>query len=296
MQSPPELYGPWEVEGYEVEIDCADGVRLAVSRGGTRLKRVPAVVRESGDFAWIRVTLEAAVQHRRQLRALLENALAEEVPLTGEDLAMLALDPVGRPMLGRVLVTSDGTVGLPVPDLWALETLRGDMVRFSTPVMLTHPARLHHAGVLADWDRWLGRRYLRQPFKQIRRELYLPNERDRTTRTFSDRFAGEVVRWNQARALLAGRGWHRVTKTGAERSFRLAKRTAHLEFRTPAARGFSSEDVVLSRIYFLPRGEQVVNRANPGIPVDRVHPVVFSETLRDVGLAATAARRDPDRG
>lgn len=292
MHTPPELYGPWEVEGYQVEIDCADGVRLAVSRNGTRLKSVPPAVRESGDYAWIQMTLEAATQHRRQLKALLENALSEQLPLSSEDLAMLALDPIGRKLLEAVLVNADRTLGVPVLDVWGLETLRGDVVQLTPPVTLVHPAQLHAAGSLEEWDRWLGRRYLTQPFKQIRRELYLPNEGDRQSRTYTDRFTGEVVRWDQCRALLEGRGWHRVTKTGAERHYRRAKLTAHVEFRNPVSRQFSNEDVVLARIFFLPIGEQVVNRGNPGLPVERVAPVVFSETLRDVGLVAKVARRE----
>jgi hypothetical protein len=292
VQTPYELYGPWDVDGYQVEIDCTDGVKLAVSKNGNRLKNVPPAVRQSGDYAWIQVTLDAATQHRRHLKALLENALAEEIPLSSEDLAMLSLDPVGRAMLGSVLVNADGTIGLPVVDLWALETLRGDVVQFTTPVTLIHPIRLHSSRTLEEWDRWLSRRWFKQPFKQIRREIYLPNDGDKATRGYTDRFAGEVVRWDQARALLEGRGWYRVTKAGAERQYHSTRVTGYLEFRTPMSRDFSSEDVVLNRIYFLPTGEQVVNRGNPGMPLEKVPPVVFSETLRDAGLVATVARRD----
>jgi hypothetical protein len=287
-----DLYGPWDIAGYQVRIDCAEGVRLAVERDGKELKAVPAAVRNSGDYAWISISLEAATQHRRHLRQLLENALSEEIPLSGEDLAMLALDPVGRPMLERILVCANGLVGLPVLDIWALELLNGDMVRLEAPVRVVHPADLHLARNLEDWDRWLGRRWFKQPFKQIRRELYLPNEGERNTRSFSDRFAGEVVRWDQARALLEGRGWYRVTKAGAERQYQTRKLAAHIEFRNPVSRDFSAEDVVIKRVFFLPRGEQVVNRGHPGMDVEQVPPVVFSETLRDVGLIAVVARRE----
>lgn len=292
MTSDIGQFGPWEVEGYEVRVDCAEGVRLAVSRSGRRLKGVPPALRECADFAWIRLALDAAIQHRRQLRALLENAMSEQIPLSAEDLALLALDPVGRPMLEGLLVEQDGLVGNPLPQDWLLETLAGDLVRLGAPVRVAHPARLHRAGTLEAWGRWLNTRPVRQPFKQIRREVYLPNADERSSGTFSDRFAGEVVRWDQARALLEGRGWHRVTKTGAERGYRSARLAAHVEFRNPLGREYTKEQVILNRIYFLPRGEQVVNRANPGVPVGRVPAVVFSETLRDVGLVARVAGRN----
>jgi len=278
-----------------VRIDCAGGVRLAVTRGGRRLKTVPAALRESGDYAWIAVALEAAAGHRRDLRALLETALAESVPLSEEDLALLALDPVGRPMLGALVLDAGGVTGCPLPDDWLIETAAGDLSPLRGPAVVVHPATLHRRGVLEEWDRWLSRRWVRQPFKQIRRELYLVNADDRRTETFSDRFAGETVRWDQARALLEGRGWTRVTKMGAERTFQRAKLAAFLEFRTPAARDFDSGCVVLNRIYFLPRGERPVNRARPGMPVEQVPAILYSETLRDAGLVAqVAARADGD--
>lgn len=292
--TPYELYGPWEVEGYQVEIDVSGGVRLVASRDGQRLKALPAAVRASGDLAWMKLALEAATQHFRQLRTLLENAMIEAIPLSGDDLAGMALDPVGRAMLNSVLVQVESTVGRPSLDDWSLESRQGDFFRLGFPAVVVHPATLHAAGTLEGWDRWLSARWFKQPFKQIRRELYLPNADERRTRFFSDRFAGETIRWDQARALLEGRGWYRVTKTGAERVFHRAKLTAYVEFRTPMSRGFSNEDVVTGRIFFLPRGEQVVNRANPGIQLDKVPPRLFSEALRDVNLAARVANREQD--
>jgi hypothetical protein len=289
----PEIYGPWEVAGYQVRIDCEAGVRLEACRDGQALKALPAAVRESPDLAWIRMALEAATQHRRDLKTLLQTAMVEEIPITGDDLAMLALDPVGRPMLQSLLFEIDGTVGRPLPDDWMLETLPGDLLRLSAPARVAHPVNLEASGTLPQWNAWLNRQSCRQPFKQIRREVYLPNANDVSSGTFSDRFAGEVVRWDQARALLEGRGWYRVTKTGAERIFRSAGLTAYVEFRTPAARGFSLDDVVLNRVFFLPRGEQVANRANPGISVESVPRLLFSEALLDVALVAHVARRDP---
>jgi hypothetical protein len=241
----------------------------------------------------MKLALEAAEQHYRELRALFENAMAQEIPLSADDLALMALNPLGRALLGNLLVRVEGTVGRPLLEEWLLETLGGDLLRFSGPAVVVHPIELDRAGTLEHWDRWLNRAPIKQPFKQIRRELFFPNANDRAAGTFSDRFAGSVVSWDQSRALLEGRGWYRVTKSGAEHIFARAGLTAHVEFRTPATPGFSREDVVINRIFFLPRGEQVQNQRNPGMPVGEVPPRLFSETLRDVGLIAQVARREP---
>src|SRR4051812_2981344 len=111
MLSPSDLYGPWDVGGYQVEIDVSARARLAAAKGGERLKTLPQAVRDSAELAWMRLALEAARQHQRELRALLETAMVEEIALPAEDLAALALDPAGRAMLERSLVEIGGTVG-----------------------------------------------------------------------------------------------------------------------------------------------------------------------------------------
>lgn len=289
--TPTDLYGPWEVEGYQVEIDITARARLAASRDGNRLKALPQAVRDSGEMAWLRLSLQAVQSHQRELRTLLETAMVEDISLPAEDLAALALDPVGRTMLSGLLFEIGGATGRPLPEGWLLETLEGDLLPLGAPARVVHPATLQQRGTLERWNGWLNRCWFPQPFKQIRRELYVPKAEDQETQFYSSRYAGDCVRWDQARALLEGRGWYRVTKASAERRFRSTRLTAYLDFRTPATRGFSREQVLLGRIYFLPIGEQVTNHARPGIELDRVPPVVFSETLRDVALAASVAGR-----
>jgi hypothetical protein len=284
-------FGPWEVAGHSVEIQVVPKVRLVASRDGERLNAIPAAVRESGDYAWMKVAVHAAEQHFRDVRLLLENAMAEQIPLTSHDLALLALNPISRGMLGGLLLRASGVVGRPWLDDWLLETVQGDLVSLQAPALVVHPVDLERDGTLPAWDRWLNRATSHQPFKQIRREIFVPNAQDLAAGTTSDRYAGEVIRWDQARALLEGRGWYRVTKSGAEKVSARAGITSHLEFRTPATRGFSKEDVVINRAFFLPRGEAPVSKANPGMPLTEVPPPIFSESVRDVGLIAQVAGR-----
>lgn len=288
--------GPWNVAGYEVGIDYErSSVRLVASRNGEKLKVLPEAVRHSGDIAWIRLALDAAKEHFREIRRLVENAMIEGIPLSEQDLALLAVDPAGRPFLGRLLFDLGGVVGRPIPEEWLFETIDGDLMQFAGGGRVVHPMELARAGTLPRWERWLNRQPFRQPLKQVRRELYRPDADDVVPGTYSRRFADTRIRWDQARALLEGRGWYRVTKTGAEKIYRRMRMTAYVDFRTPASRGFSKEEVVLSRIYFLPMGQQVTSRANPGLSLAEVPAILFSETLRDVGLVAQVAGRHSER-
>lgn len=288
----PGDYGPWKVAGFDVRVDVSQGVRLVAERDGQRVEGLPEAVRRSEEMAWIRLLLEAAAHTRRMLKGLLERAMVEAIPLEAADFALLCQDPVGRSLLEGLLVECGGLTGRPLLDEAGIETLQGDRPGLAAPLQVAHPVTLWLDGTLPAWQTWLGRLWLRQPFKQIRREIAFPDTHDRKNETFTARFAGEVVRWDQARALLEGRDWYRVTKMSAERKFRRAGVTAFLEFGAAGPGRHGRDAVALERLFFLPAGELPASRARPGMPLADVPPVLFSEAVRDAGLVAQVAGRE----
>jgi hypothetical protein len=81
-----------------------------------------------------------------------------------------------------------------------------DWLDDSTIVELWHPMQEDPEEVLA-WRDWLAELEIRQPFKQAHREVYLLTDAERTTRTYSNRFAAHVIKQHQFNALCAARGW-----------------------------------------------------------------------------------------
>ena len=81
-----------------------------------------------------------------------------------------------------------------------------DWLDDSTRVELWHPLREDTGQVLA-WRDWLAELEIRQPFKQAHREVYLLTDAERTTSTYSNRFAAHVIKQHQFNALCAARGW-----------------------------------------------------------------------------------------
>ncbi|HEX5911893.1 MAG TPA: DUF4132 domain-containing protein, partial [Rubrobacter sp.] len=76
----------------------------------------------------------------------------------------------------------------------------------TTSVELWHPMQEDPNEVLA-WRDWLAELEIRQPFKQAHREVYLLTDAERTTSTYSNRFAAHVIKQHQFNALCAARGW-----------------------------------------------------------------------------------------
>src|SRR5262249_36063262 len=73
-------------------------------------------------------------------------------------------------------------------------------------VSLWHPIGRSIDEVLG-WRSWLERHEVIQPFKQAHREVYLLTDAERSTRTYSNRFAAHIIRQHQYNALCLARGW-----------------------------------------------------------------------------------------
>ncbi|WP_372345865.1 DUF4132 domain-containing protein [Streptomyces sp. KL116D] len=69
------------------------------------------------------------------------------------------------------------------------------------------PRRPRAPAEIVAWRDWLERHAITQPFKQAHREVYLLTDAERTTGTYSNRFAAHIVRQHQFHSLAAVRGW-----------------------------------------------------------------------------------------
>jgi hypothetical protein len=112
--------------------------------------------------------------------------------------------PWARQLLWQFEDATSRQVGMPVAD--AIEGLDGRIaVGPDTTVRPWHPIIALPSEVEA-WREWLVDRRIRQPFKQAFREVYrlAPYEAEGTS---SSRFAGRVLHYPQASALMSARRW-----------------------------------------------------------------------------------------
>jgi hypothetical protein len=92
-----------------------------------------------------------------------------------------------------------------------------------TTVRLWHPIGREVTETLA-WRAFLEQHAIRQPFKQAHREVYLLTDAERRTGTYSNRFAGHVLRQHQFNALCAARGWRNKLRLLVDDSYPPARR------------------------------------------------------------------------
>ncbi|MEU4428192.1 DUF4132 domain-containing protein [Actinoplanes sp. NPDC024001] len=298
-----------------LRFDGADPV-LTVSRAGKQLKSVPAAVRADPAFVMVREHQERLRdQARRMCTGLVERLVATAGTLTPDELTRLRSLPAGAAMLPALLWRDTaGTIGLL------------DDVDTSGPLTAVHPVELLERQSLAAWQEEIVRRRLRQPVKQVFRELYVPTPAERDAVDVSQRFAGQVVDGKVAGQLLSARGWSTHDQYADFQATRPAgiAPTSHLTgsaVTAPSAGAAITANPVGSAITAPPAGSAITAQpagtaitvglrcdfhgyfglgnvligevrflsAGTSLPLADVPPAVFSEVMRDLDLVVSVA-------
>jgi Family of unknown function (DUF5724)/Domain of unknown function (DUF4132) len=279
--------GPVEAghDGVTVTLSVdAEGVpALSVRRDGRELKSVPAAAKKAAPVAALIERRTALQRQVARMRASLEAAMVAQDPFTPADLAALDGHPVLAPML-RLLVFLDPT-GRAVR---RLETgpvdVTGTPVTAPGDLRIAHPADLLGSGDWPGWQRAFFAAELRQPFRQVFRELYPLTTAERESSPVSRRYDGHQVQPRQALALLNARGWLGEHEGGSvARTFHRHRLVARVEFLTGFGTPAEAELPTLRGISFTKQGEWAAQ------PLADVPPVVFSEAMRDLDLVVSVA-------
>ncbi|WP_306210365.1 DUF4132 domain-containing protein [Actinoplanes sp. RD1] len=253
-------------------------------RDGRRWKSLPAAVKEHADEA--RAVARELTKTLAAERARVEDLLAQDRTWPWEVWRERYLrHPVTGSIARRLIweFSADGqtwTAALP-------DAAEGP----GTVVRLWHPVQADVAEVAAWRDR-IAAAGLRQPFKQAFREVYKLTPAEERTRVYSNRFAGHILRYRQASALLRVRGWsasylgHWDSGYESEATRELAAATWQASFfhalvhEDEGARTGPVEYCTTDQVRFARRDGRLWEQ----VPVTEVPPRVLSEAMRDVDL------------
>lgn len=144
---------------------------------------------------------------------------------------------------------------------------------------IAHPVTLQKTGMLREAMKYVIANDIKQPFKQVFREMYLLSEGEQNAEEVL-RFKGFNVNLKRAVAALKNRGWGVSEDIGLRKVYYRQNTVAAVfrEFDYYYIYDFDNEDRELESVLFLERKSADI------LPLAKVDPIVFSETLRDVDL------------
>nr|WP_062338070.1 DUF4132 domain-containing protein [Herbidospora sakaeratensis] len=280
------------IDGHLVRLNV-DGPTLSyVNAAGKPVKSAPQAIRKDPVLADLKIVLKEIRQAQAAERLRLEQALVHEREWPWHEVVEHLLD---HPLTGnyaRTLVwqTADGVTGLPVRTEtgWALTTLDGEHHAPTEPVRLWHPVNAT-ADEVRTWRDHLLETGVRQPFKQVFRELYLLTPAEEATATYSNRFAGHVLRYGQTKTLLLDRGWTGLTLGHFGSSGDGERCTVTRDLKGWRA----GWDMHLASSHHDDDGGQAslcsTDRITFSADVRDIPPLIFSELLRECDLAVGVA-------
>ncbi|GAB3479516.1 DUF4132 domain-containing protein [Nocardiopsis coralliicola] len=211
------VYGLTSV-GHAVEHFGGARAELSVEAGktalrwfndqGTPVKSVPAAVRRehAEKLAELKGRVKDITGAVTSIARSLDRSYPEPREWDAPDWRAHYLDhPVAGAVARRLIWTVGGTAALYRDG--ALRGLSGDPVEVRGTVQLWHPLD-GSAEEARAWRRAVEESGTVQPFKQAHREVYLLTDAERSSGTYSNRFAGHFLRQRMFRSLAAERGWN----------------------------------------------------------------------------------------
>ena len=278
-------FTPKEVEDVALSlVVAADGaVSLVCTKGGKPLKAVPAKLKKNAYVLELKDAEKNLKEQYRRAKKMLEEMMEDGTPLLAREIAnVMTYNPVIAPLLKPLVFQSGTALGFYADGaLVAADGTRTELAE-DAEVKIAHALDLYESGTWADYQRYLFEKEIRQPFKQVFRELYIKTA-DEHGKESSHRYAGHQVQPAKTVALLKTRRWVIDGSEGLQRIYYKANIIARIyalaDWYSPA----DIEAPTLEWVEFFDR------KTFQRLPIDDVPDLIFSEVMRDVDLVVSVA-------
>ena len=266
-------------------IDEQGKAELEVTKGDKTLKSIPDKYKKNKEVEALKDNKTYLTKQYSRTRLSLEQAMLSQTLFTAAELGKILEHPVVKAMLSKLVLFNPETQASGFWQDGKLLSAEGTLtpLKATDKLLIAHPSHLFYA---VQWDlyqKYLFDKEIKQPFKQVFRELYIPTKDELETSNRSERYQGHQVQPQKTVALLRGRGWTVNYEEGLQKVY-------HKEgFRATiyaAADWYTPSDVEAPTLeyvvfYNLKDGKEV--------PMKEINSVIFSEVMRDVDLVVSVA-------
>ena len=269
----------------QLVVDEEGKADIIVTKGDKTLKSIPDKYKKNKEVEALKDNKTYLTKQYSRTRLSLEQAMLSQTLFTSAELAKILEHPVVKAMLSKLVLFNPETQASGFWQDGKLLSAEGTLtpLKAADKLLIAHPSHLFYA---VQWDlyqKYLFDKELKQPFKQVFRELYVPTKDELETSNRSERYQGHQVQPQKTVALFRSRGWTVNYEEGLQRVY-------HKEgFRATiyaAADWYTPSDVEAPTLeyvvfYNLKDGKEV--------PMKEINPVIFSEVMRDVDLVVSVA-------
>ena len=267
----------------KLSIDEEGKAEIIITKNEKILKAVPAILKKDARLAELNEHKKTLREQFSRSRKSLEEAMIRGDKFSASELINLFGHPVISKHLEKLVFITENGHGFYRNEKLKAANGKETELAATDEISIAHCVDLQKSADWSDYQRFCFDNELKQPFKQVFRELYLPTADELKEESISRRYAGHQVQPKQTVALLKTRGWKVDYGEGLQKVFHregfAAKMYAMADWFSPA----DVESPTLETVVF----ENLKDYKNR--PFKAINPRIFSEVMRDIDLVVSIA-------
>ncbi len=258
---------------------------LKIEKNGKAQKTIPKKHQKNKAIIRLKEAKSFLSKQYARTRLSLEKAMTSEADFTKAEIKKIMLHPVVEPMLSKlVLFEKEKQIAGFWHDGKLIDT-DGTMhpLDENDHLIIAHPSHLYAA---VQWDlfqQYLFDKQIKQPFKQVFRELYIITKNEKEVATRSERYQGHQIQPKKTIALLRSRGWTVNYEEGLQKVYH---KHGFMVSMYAMADWYSPADIEAPTIEYV---AFTALKDYKQIPLNTISPLIFSEVMRDVDLVVSVA-------
>lgn len=267
-----------EAEGMRILIRITPEGKpeLQIEQDGKVKKSVPAALKKHPYLQEVKDVCKELKAQASRSRSLFEKAMNDGTIFPASEVAMLMHNPILNPLISKLVFVCDASQAIGFYGTDELAAQCDDKLR------IAHPVDLFQSRQWSTYQKYLFEKNIRQPFKQVFRELYMPTAEELES-VDTRRYSGYQIQPVRAKALLASRGWVVDFEDGLQRVYYQEDVVAVLH---SLADWFSPSEIECPAIEWVAFYQR---RTGKPLHIKNIPPRIFSEIMRDVDLAVSVA-------
>lgn len=292
----------------KIDVDETGKSSLQCQKDGKTLKSVPAKYKKDPQVLDYQAMNKKLKEQYSRTKQMMEQAMEDGTSFAVWELLELMENPVVRPILEPLVMKketdrrTDETAGeqtkaengQPAPEKTAvrlgfltaegLTDYQGELTALQgeDQVTIAHPFDLYKEGHWHEYQKLLFEKQIRQPFKQVFRELYVKLEEE-LEKEDTRMFAGNQIQPQKTVGALRSRRWVADYEDGLQKIYYKENIVARIY---AMADWFSPSDIeapTLEWVVFTDR------KTFKPLKIKDIPDVIYSEVMRDVDLAVSVA-------
>ena len=279
-----EYFEPKKLDDVDVyiKIDDLGQSEIIYEKAGKELKSLPTKLKKDKYIEAIKEVHKNLKEQYRRSRKMLEEAMEDGIEFYGYEIENLMTNPVIAPILKSLIFKMGNDLGYYVDKKLKSAKKKSVAVKDDSLLKIAHCFDLFESGEWATYQKDIFDRELKQPFKQVFRELYVKTV-DEKGRDKSLRYTGHQVQPAKTVALLKTRRWIIDGQEGLEKVYYkeniIAKIYALADWFSPT----DIEAPTLEEVQFFDR------KTFKPILINDVPDLIFTEVMRDLDLVVSVA-------